>query len=77
MSKVILVTNYDDWEGVYVDGVLVAEGHQIQKGDFMAILKQSNTFDYTTEEAGEWLSDWGNLPESYEKFLELNEESLE
>lgn len=73
MSKVILVTNSDDWEGVYVDSLLVAEGHKIDREAFINILKQANTFDYTTEEAGEWLYDWGNLPETYEKFLELNE----
>ena len=33
MIKITLVSNGDDWEGLYVDGELVVEGHSITARD--------------------------------------------
>ena len=43
MKKALIITA-DDWEGVYVDGVLIMEGHHLPEG--IHYLKWS--FDFIT-----------------------------
>jgi hypothetical protein len=33
--EITIVTNYDDWEGLYVNGVLSKEGHKIRLNDVL------------------------------------------
>ncbi len=56
-----LVSNGDDWEGLYIDGVLVNEGHTITLGDL------AEAFDCRLTRV-DVLSDWlggevGRLPD--------------
>lgn len=58
MPKITYVFG-DDWEGVYLDGELVAEGHRITLREFAKLLGH----DIEVVEADEgWLGDLGNLP---------------
>lgn len=61
--KIRLVTNYDDWEGLYIDGRLIEEGHYIRLRD----LAKAAGLDYEEDEVRyEWLAERGSLPERYE-----------
>jgi hypothetical protein len=61
--KIRLVTNYDDWEGLYVDGKLVEERHTIRLCD----LAKAVGLDYEEDEVRyEWLAERGSLPGRYE-----------
>ena len=61
-AKKLQVTHVsgDDWEGIYIDGKLVEEGHNVQLRDFakhVGITLQEIEADL------EWLEDEGSLPE--------------
>ncbi|NOQ49755.1 MAG: hypothetical protein GQ553_03725 [Nitrosomonadaceae bacterium] len=59
--ELVLVTNYNDWEGLYIDGKLVLEGHVIRKDEMLTILG----INYTEVEAAEgWLESCGCLPKN-------------
>ena len=38
MKKIQIVTNDDDWEGLYIDGTLVAQDHQVSIHNLAAAL---------------------------------------
>lgn len=79
MSKAILI-KADDWEGLFLDGVLVEEGHTLNEGSsrikyFIQLSKQYN-FDlgnmkevWVTEEDEERLNYNGSFPQT---LLELD-----
>ena len=68
MKRLVLVTNYDDWEGLYVDGELVLEGHQIRKEEMFTILG----INYTEVETAEgWLESRGKLPKKLSDVEEM------
>lgn len=53
-----------DWKGVYVDGVLVAEGHSLREEEVLDALD----IDYT--ETHDWNGeDYGRLPNTLEEAL--------
>jgi hypothetical protein len=61
------VVGYDDWYGVYVDGVLAYEGHSV---DPYHLIEASEGLPFTLSEEGgealgEWLYDQGRLPANY------------
>lgn len=63
--KVNFVTS-SDWEGLYVDGELVLEGHSISAMQVLRALKIA----YTSVEADDdWLYDVGRLPEKIEDIV--------
>lgn len=67
-KKAILVTNYVDWEGLYIDGKLVTEGHRIRKEDLLGHF--GITLD-TIETAEGWLESRGKLPENLSDVEEM------
>ena len=68
MTKLVLVTNYDDWEGLYINGKLVLEGHQIRKDEMFVILG----IDYAEVEADvSWLASRGSLPKKLSDVEEM------
>ncbi len=68
MKKLVLVTNYDDWEGLYIDGVLVLEGHQVRKDEMFTALG----INYTEVEADvSWLASRGSLPKKLSDVEEM------
>lgn len=73
MSRAILLTS-DDWEGLFVDGKLVEEGHTINEGEprikcFNELSKKYNfklnelIEQYVCNEDGEYLYEHGCFPE--------------
>lgn len=57
--ELVLATNYDDWEGLYINGKLALEGHRICKDEMFTILG----INYTEVETAEgWLESRGCLP---------------
>lgn len=68
MKKVVLVTNYNDWEGLYIDGRLVLEGHIIRKDEMLTILG----INYSeVETADGWLESRGTLPKNLSDVEEM------
>jgi len=68
MKKLVLVTNYDDWEGLYIDGELVLEGHRVRRDEIFEKLG----IDYTEVEAAEgWLESRGSLPQKLSDVEEM------
>ncbi len=63
MKKITIVSNGDDWEGVYLDGKLLAQGHSVDADDILVALGYK-VVDVLTEEG--WLEDQGYLPENLE-----------
>ncbi len=50
-----------DWEGIYVDGVLKAQGHTLDNGQILeAIGVSARHIDVKTE----WIENAGHLPEN-------------
>jgi len=67
-KKLVLVTNYDDWEGLYIDGELVLEGHRVRRDEMFTMLG----IDYTEVEAAEgWLESRGTLPKNLSDVEEM------
>ena len=63
MSRLTIVTNYDDWEGVYLDGKIIDQGHSI---DWKLVLSELG-FTLDEQEADhDWLAYEGYLPEKIE-----------
>lgn len=57
--KIIFVCA-DDWEGIYVDGELKAEGHSLTKHDILTAVGQTNYISIEADE--EWLDKECYLP---------------
>lgn len=58
--KITYATNYDDWEGIYVDGVLKVEGHKIQIHDLFELFSDFSTVENIN--ATDYLDQYGSLP---------------
>ena len=62
-SRVIIV-KADDWEGVYFDGKLIEEGHNLRLEDVLARLDMVSETVWANEV---WLNNLGRLPENLEE----------
>ena len=51
----------DDWEGVYIDGKLVAEGHHVRIDELLQLLGINGEQIYADDA---WLADRGSLPQN-------------
>lgn len=60
MSRDVLYARGNDWEAVYIDGELIAEGHSI---DWMGVIAELGCNTYTQEVSCDWLEDRGDFPE--------------
>ena len=60
--KIRILTNYGDWEALYIDGKLVCEGHEIRRRD---ILSSIPDVDY--DEVEYEFSRDTSTPESYDE----------
>jgi hypothetical protein len=62
-----------DWEGIYINGRLKAEGPSISKEDYYDLLKNINDIKLRTEDIGEEeLFDSGNCPEKVNLIVKSN-----
>lgn len=64
--RMYIVTG-DDWSGMYIDGSLYAEGHEISKHDFFDAINEFKTFEWATSESlnktgNNWLENIGRFP---------------
>lgn len=60
-----LVTNCDDWQGLYIDGKLITEGHSISLRDFAdAVGVEYDRVEVSTAWLGRKV---GNLPATFDK----------
>lgn len=62
-KKITIVTNEDDWEGLYVDGKIVVQDHKLRVEDVLAALgiyAETVTCDH------DWLLNFGYLPNNLE-----------
>lgn len=51
---IVRVTNHEDWEGIYIDGVLCAQDHRVSLADLAAALGLKLT---TIAVSCDWLGD--------------------
>lgn len=73
--KVVLFSAYD-WQGLYIDGELIHEGHSLDVYDVLNAVKKRGTGPIQSleeiNEKGDWLADYGYLPNSVEELVKLN-----
>lgn len=55
----VFVHGADDWEGMYVDGVLRLEGHRLDADD---VARKLGADVLRVQADGEWLASHGSLP---------------
>lgn len=69
MTSVVYVTA-DDWEGVYVNGLLAEQGHRIDSQDWKRLLKYGwqEWYEYDISDNCEWLHEEGFLPDALWEF---------
>ena len=60
MSRDVMYVRGDDWEAVYIDGVLADQGHSI---DWMSVIAELGCNTYVQEVSYEWLVERGDFPE--------------
>jgi hypothetical protein len=57
----------DDWEGIYHDGLLIYEGHEVQRRELVNLMKSHETFNVEFKALNDmgidWLHEEGSLPE--------------
>lgn len=58
MREIVIATNYNDWEGLYINGVLATEGHSLTADDILFALD----INYVEKDAREYLKDGAMLP---------------
>ena len=65
MSEIVFATNTDDWEGMYINGELVTENHNIDGRDVIEILAKRGLISGSVVEVDmDWLDEIGRLPTS-------------
>lgn len=67
MSKVVLVTDNETCEGLYVNGKLVAEGKVVKMDVIMKYLTGKNKVYSVVETKGNWLAKAGKLPKTLDE----------
>jgi hypothetical protein len=70
--KVIILTSQDgDWEGLFINGNLIDEGHTLGEGDRAYLLEKSEEYGFTSKDIGggevndednEYLMQFGGFP---------------
>lgn len=69
MSKFQFVTNGDDWQGLYVNDVLVVQGHTLSARDWLNAI-DTVAYAEAHEVSQDWLESVGDLPESFKRIPE-------
>lgn len=63
-SNVVIVTNYDDWEALYVNGIAVAQDHKISRETVVEHCLKENTMFETVEAYHDELESVGQYPDN-------------
>jgi len=62
----VIATNCDDWEGLYLNGIRLTEGHELHLNEFAETVILHGgviTSYYRLEVDNDWLMECGSLPE--------------
>ena len=65
-SKEIVLVKGDDWQGLYIDGILMSEDHSISIEDFAEVVGIKLSKKYVDLD---WLEDNGYLPKLLENVV--------
>jgi hypothetical protein len=75
MADIVFVTNHDDWDGLYVDGALIWEGHPNKRETLTrtvaAASGKKTTLRFGSLEKADWLYEHGSLPQTLAEVIEL------
>lgn len=72
MKVIILISPNGDWEGLFIDGQLISEGHTLGQGDRLYLLKTAEEYDFKSDdvkviticdEDEQYLMKYGAFPE--------------
>lgn len=66
--KITYATNYDDWEGIYVDGVLKLQDHKIRIQDLFELFSDFITVEEI--DAYDYLAEMGSLPTTVKELMD-------
>jgi len=75
-SKIIIVIA-DDWEGLYVNGRLIEEGHKVKRSELIQTMKEFNTFNveekWLNNEGIEVVESLGSMPKKYLEIIQYTD----
>lgn len=64
-TEISLVTNCDDWEGIYINGKICIQDHSLSAEDVLIKLDKLGIINfYKYECSSEWLCNIGRYPEN-------------
>jgi hypothetical protein len=64
LERALVFVTGDDWEGIYVEGLLIKQGHSITVLDALMVGADNPSLKRVQKEANiDWLNDVGELPE--------------
>lgn len=67
MLDIKLVSNGDDWEGVYLNDQLICQASTVSVGSLLSVLKAGRVIDVSSLECDkDWLDGEGLLPDSFD-----------
>jgi hypothetical protein len=75
--KIVIATNNDDWEGLYINDYLVTQGHEVTVDEVArAIAERLVRLDIQYERKDvdpRWLYERSDFPETLEEVIFLND----
>jgi len=61
--SLVIVSNDYDWEGLYINGIIVFQTHRLTSSDILFYLKGHTLVDYNTKVCDtEWFEDQNDFP---------------
>lgn len=83
MSRVVII-DADDWDGIFIDGFLIDEGHTLGEGYHrLYLLRKSEQYKFTSKDIEErfandleleWLEDHGGFPPTLSEFEKIEKD---
>lgn len=74
MENKFIIVNLDDWEGLYYNGKLIADDHEIRRESLVRLMKQYLVFDvefeYLNEEGERIVKESGSMFDTYEEVIQ-------
>ena len=65
----------EDWQGLYIDGLLALEGHILDAHDVLLALQKVSRFDLQSVTVNDaWMCEQGRLPVHFHKVWVVQEE---
>lgn len=67
MSNTLIYVRGDDWEGLYVNGIIHYQNHSLRVGHVIQIIKECDTIEvvYEYDVESHWMEEMGYLPEFF------------